>query len=444
MLKLIEKVKKPVEIIQCANSFSLVQRKMYNVLLANAAGRFHQTKTHRISIRFLCNFMGYHSKDYKNIKNQFRALRRMDIEWDIVNENGNTVWTNTSPLSLARVIEGEGICEYEFTPSLIPYLDRPAQYAKFNLSTQAKFKSIYGLVLYENCERYKNIGLSKTFDIQTFRKLMGVIESEYTKFFAFKQRVITFAIKEVNKYSDLEVEAKYEKNGRCVVAIQFSIKNKQFPDHSIDFNLPFSEQKTSSQKTVELNLSTIDGSTNHLVETLKTEFGITQENIDRYLKTYGKDYVSAKVCIILNSDGFKKGIIRNMAAYLKKALFEDFQEEVNSKQNFEKVQRNDKVDMDDETIKRFKMAYENYLSKEVARVILEINEDVRIVVLKNFEQYLGSGVYFETFKRDGLSNPIIADRFVIFLRFRHTDILNMAMSFDDYIKENAELECESL
>src|SRR6185312_6249619 len=153
----VEKVKKPVEAIQCSNTFSLLQRKMYNVFLANASGNLRPDATHRIAMRLLCQFMGYHSNDYKTIKKTFRELRRMDIEWDIVNENGNKVWTNTSPLSLARVIEGEGICEYEFTPSLVPYLDRPAQYAKFSLGLQAQFKSCYGLALYENCERYKNM-----------------------------------------------------------------------------------------------------------------------------------------------------------------------------------------------------------------------------------------------------------------------------------------------
>ncbi len=182
-MDLIVKVKKPVEAIQCANTFSLLQRKMYNVLLANSAGNLFPEVTHSITMRSLCSLMGYRSNDYKTIKQKFRELRRMDIEWDIINEKGNNVWTNTSPLSLARVIEGEGICQYEFTPSLLPFLDRPAQYAKFSLAIQAKFKSGYGLALYENCERYRNIGYSRSFDIPTFRKLMGVGETEYLDFF---------------------------------------------------------------------------------------------------------------------------------------------------------------------------------------------------------------------------------------------------------------------
>ena len=205
-MDVIEKVKKPVEAIQCANNFSLLQRKMYNVLLANAAGNLFPEVTHSITMRSLCSLMGYRSNDYKTIKQKFRELRRMDIEWDIINEKGNNVWTNTSPLSLARVIEGEGICQYEFTPSLLPFLDRPAQYAKFSLAIQAKFKSGYGLALYENCERYRNIGYSRSFDIPTFRKLMGVGETEYLDFFALKRRVITIAIKEVNLYADFDIE----------------------------------------------------------------------------------------------------------------------------------------------------------------------------------------------------------------------------------------------
>ena len=70
------KVKKPVEAIQCANTFSLLQRKMYNVLLANAAGNLFPEVTHRINMRTLCNLMGYRSNDYKTIKQKFRELRR--------------------------------------------------------------------------------------------------------------------------------------------------------------------------------------------------------------------------------------------------------------------------------------------------------------------------------------------------------------------------------
>lgn len=246
-------IKKAIETIQCRNSFSLLQRKMYNVLLANAFSieEVNSNTTYRISIGLLCKLMGYDSKDYKTIKEKFRELRRMEIEWDITNENGNHVWTNTSPLSLARIIHGEGICEYEFTPSLMPFIKKPAQYAKFSLAAQAKFKSSYGLALYENCERYKKIGQTRYFDMTTFRDLMGVSECEYKDFFAFKNRVISKAIEEVNKYADFEISPEYTKEFKKVVGVRFYIKLKKIVLEKMNLSDMSTEPKKAGEIYIE-------------------------------------------------------------------------------------------------------------------------------------------------------------------------------------------------
>lgn len=417
------KVKKPVEAIQCANTFSLLQRKMYNVLLANAAGNLYPEVTHRINMRTLCNLMGYRSNDYKTIKQKFRELRRMDIEWDVINEKGNNVWTNTSPLSLARVIEGEGICEYEFTASIIPFLDRPAQYAKFSLAIQAKFKSGYGLALYENCERYRNIGYSRSFDIPTFRKLMGVGESEYLEFFALKRRVIAIAIKEVNQYADFDVEGEYEKKGRTITAVKFLIKNKQG-----ELAEPLSLQQD--------DVPNEDG----LADKLKSYFGLKQQDIDKYVKKYGREYIDEKVNTILDSDSFKKGNIKSMAGYLKTALSEDFQVGVSSKAIVEKRRRERETTLNsqraqEEKLSQLRRAYDYYVSKEISKLIPQLTETIKQNIFVEFEQYLGAGVYVAIFHKEGLDNVLILDRFTEFTKVHHPEILDVMMSFDDYLKQ---------
>lgn len=421
-MDLTAKVKKPVEAIQCANTFSLLQRKMYNVLLANAAGNLYPEITHRITMRILCNLMGYRSNDYKTIKQKFRELRRMDIEWDVINENGNKVWTNTSPLSLARVIEGEGICEYEFTPSLIPYLDRPAQYAKFSLATQAKFKSSYGLALYENCERYRNIGYTRVFDILNFRKLMGVGVTEYLEFFALKRRVIAIAIKEVNRYADFDVEAEYGKKGRSINTIRFLIKKKEVP-----IVLPSPVLEFTSKD-------------DELADKLKKYFGLKQKDMDKYLKKYGRSYVEEKMNTILNSDSFKNGLIKSMAGYLKTALAEDFQVGVSSKTIVEKNKRDHETRLtiqreQEEKLNQLKRAYEYYLSKEICKLMMNIAEDIKCQMLITFEQYLGPGGYLDIFHKEGLDNVLIADRFVEFVKIKYPEILSTTMSFEEYLKK---------
>lgn len=424
-MDVIAKVKKPVEAIQCANNFSLLQRKMYNVLLANAAGNLFPEVTHSITMRSLCSLMGYRSNDYKTIKQKFRELRRMDIEWDIINEKGNNVWTNTSPLSLARVIEGEGICQYEFTPSLLPFLDRPAQYAKFSLAIQAKFKSGYGLALYENCERYRNIGYSRSFDIPTFRKLMGVGETEYLDFFALKRRVITIAIKEVNQYADFDIEGEYEKKGRTIIAIKFLIKNKQLEMDESSI-LPLIPDGETQEDQLGLQL--------------KEYFCLQQKEIDKYLKKYGKDYVDEKVQAILESDSFKNGLIKNMAGYLKTALSEDFQIGVSSKSIVEKhrCEREKNVDTQraqEDKLNQLKQAYEHYLSKEVCQLMLTISEERKKSIFTAFEKHLGSGGYLNLFRKEGLDNVLVSDRFSAFVQFQYPEVMSAMMSFDEYLKK---------
>lgn len=428
-MNITSKVKKPVEAIQCANTFSLLQRKMYNVLLANAAGNLYPDMTHRITMKVLCGLMGYVSNDYKTIKQKFRELRRMDIEWDVINENGNKVWTNTSPLSLARVIEGEGICEYEFTPSLIPFLDRPAQYAKFSLVIQSKFKSGYGLALYENCERYRNIGYTRLFDVPTFRKLMGVEESQYIEFFALKRRVIATAIKEVNQYADFDVEPEYEKKGRVIVAIRFLIKNKTI------------EMANDSQPANQL-LGTTEKE-DKFIEMLTVTFGLKKRDIDKYVKKYGREYLRAKAETIINSESFEKGLIKSMAGYFKTALVEDFQPNLSSKTVAESRRRDKENALteekkQEEKLSQLKKAYDYYLAREIGKLISSIRKPLKHKILKAFEQTLGISGYLSIFQKEGLDNLLIADRFIEFARIKYPELLHTMMSFDDYLKNLSE------
>jgi len=414
-------VKKPVEAIQCANTFSLIQRKMYNVLLANAASNLRSDVTHRISMGTLCKLMGYDSKDYKSIKDKFRELRRMDIEWDIINEQGNKVWTNTSPLSLARVIEGKGICEYEFTASLIPLLSAPAQYAKFSLGIQSKFHSSYGLALYENCERYRNIGHTRSFDVLTFRKLMGVNENQYKDFFALKRRVIVIAVKEVNKNSDFEIVPEYEKNGRQVVRIRFVISNKKTSIAVI----------SSSNKNEE-DISKI----------LAEVFKLSKKEINAYLKSYTADYLDEKIQYVLNTPTFQSGSIKNVAGYLKTALKSDYQQSVssseiivNSKREAEESARQEKTIKD--AIYNAKRSYELFLLDSILEYLKELDVTQGQTIINEFSEYLQreDQMTLKMYTKSKFKSAAVGVSFKSFIKNNYQDIFDQFPDFLVYAKE---------
>jgi plasmid replication initiation protein len=419
--EIITDVKKPVEAIQCANTFSLIQRKMYNVLLANAANNLRSDVTHRISMGTLCKLMGYDSKDYKSIKDKFRELRRMDIEWDIINEQGNKVWTNTSPLSLARVIEGKGICEYEFTASLIPLLSAPAQYAKFSLGIQSKFQSSYGLALYENCERYRNIGQTRNFDVLTFRKLMGVNEHQYKDFFALKRRVIVIAIKEVNKHSDFEITPEYEKSGRQVVRIRFFISNKK---------------KTSPQ------VSFLDQNNDDVSKILKDVFHLSGKEINNFIKNYTTDYLNEKIQYVLNVPSFRSGKIKNVGGYLKTALKSDYQKPISSSEIIindrrvaEESARQDKIVKD--MVRNAKRSYELFILNSLLAALKKMEPTQSQSIIDEFSEYLQreNQITFKMYSKSKFKSAAVNVSFKSFIKSNYPSIFNQFPDFSSYIQE---------
>ena len=421
LTEILTDVKKPVEAIQCANTFSLIQRKMYNVLLANAASNLRSDVTHRISMGTLCKLMGYDSKDYKSIKDKFRELRRMDIEWDIINEQGNKVWTNTSPLSLARVIEGKGICEYEFTASLIPLLSAPAQYAKFSLGIQSKFHSSYGLALYENCERYRNIGHTRSFDVLTFRKLMGVNENQYKDFFALKRRVIVIAVKEVNKNSDFEIVPEYEKNGRQVVRIRFVI---------------------SIKKTSIAVISSSNKNEEDISKILAEVFKLSKKEINNYLKSYTADYLNEKIQYVLNTPTFQSGSIKNVGGYLKTALKSDYQQSVssseiivNSKREAEESARQEKTIKD--ATYNAKRSYESFLLDSILEYLKELDATQSQMIINEFSEYLQreDQITLKMYTKSKFKSAIVGASFKSFIKNNYQEIFNKFSDFLTYAQE---------
>ncbi len=96
-------------------------------------------------------------------------------------------------------------------------------YARINLTIQRKFKSGYALVLYENCARFRNVKTTGWITVEDWRKLFGVEPDEYREFKDFSKRVLKPAIAEVNRESDLEVEADYRRQKRKISQIRFTI-----------------------------------------------------------------------------------------------------------------------------------------------------------------------------------------------------------------------------
>lgn len=388
-------LKKHVGLIHSTNFLSLLERKIANALLYNAYSRLREQSEHQIHIANLSEIIGYNSKDYKTIKKSLMSLLSTVLEWNILDNNKNSVWVASAMLSDAK-IDGP-ICTYSYSNRMRELCYYPEFYARLNLQTVALFKSTYGIALYENCARYRNIKHTPWMSMDMYRKLMGVTDGKYIEFKNLNKRVIKPAITEVNNYSSIHVDVEFKKHGRIVTKIRFLISDKV------------------------KEVSHAGGLSNKLID----DFGVNCNQADSYIQTYGDEYIKEKIQLIEKSKPYKEGSIKNLSQYLKSALEQDYKPAKSSKENSYKLTlKNEKETKRRETIAALKEKQFKYLSDNVRCIITSISSSERKNILNGFEKYIKTTVYSSLYLKHGLEETLVRDKLVKFLRSRSPQILD--------------------
>lgn len=227
-------VKKHVAAIHVSGKLTLLQRKLSNVLLLNAYDTLTQQHSFQMDARTLCMMVGYNSNDFDTLKQSLRGLAETVAEWDMLDSKGKQEWGVSSLLSYAKL--KDGICEYAYSPALAEKLSDPKVFALINLNIQRKFTSGHALALYENCYRFYRTGSTGWWSLETFRRLMGVADSEYYQSYKhLNAKIIKPSVSEINRSSNILVEPEVRKRGRAVSEIRFTIqKNPQLSILDLD------------------------------------------------------------------------------------------------------------------------------------------------------------------------------------------------------------------
>ncbi|HID29537.1 MAG TPA: RepB family plasmid replication initiator protein [Desulfobacterales bacterium] len=134
--------------------------------------------------------------------------------------------TLTRWVSAIDYFPGQGRVRVYFSPRIIPYLAQLSeQFTKYKLRHVAKFRSLYGVRLYELLIQWQSTG-EREIQIDWLRKTFG-LQDKYPRIDDLKRRVINPAIKDVNEHSNLWVKCGQRKMGRRIVAFQFQFGLKE-------------------------------------------------------------------------------------------------------------------------------------------------------------------------------------------------------------------------
>ena len=180
----INEVIKASPAIQIQSNISLLQRRTWNVLLANAYNELPYKDMHRVSIAELTKKLGFKSNNQDYLKETLEALVDCTVKWNLLNKDSKEVWGVASLLGSAEI--ENGICTYSFAAHLRQKLYNPRIYAKLNLRLQNWFKGQYALVLWEICFDYfdtdRQQGETPFIPIETFKEMVGLAPDEYPVF----------------------------------------------------------------------------------------------------------------------------------------------------------------------------------------------------------------------------------------------------------------------
>jgi plasmid replication initiation protein len=157
---------------------------------------------------------------YDILKHAVDKLMKTDIKVERVDLN--EVW-RINVCSTAKYNKSKGNITIKFTDDIMPYLAQVKEkFVLYNLKEISDFRSLYTTRLYELTQEFKETGWIRK-SVEQLREIFAVGNS-FKLYGDFKKYTFAHACAEINAKHGLDLTFKEIKEGRKVVALEFSFK----------------------------------------------------------------------------------------------------------------------------------------------------------------------------------------------------------------------------
>lgn len=154
---------------------------------------------------------------YTQIKS---AIERISERW--VKTEDERYITKFRWVSSQTYFKKEGRFKIALTNEIMPYLTQlKGQFTQYQLNHISGFSSVHAIRLYELFTQYKRLG-ERYISVEELKKWLQ-LEDKYDRYNNLNQRVLTPALAEINKKSDLFVGYEPIKRGRKIIGVEFNI-----------------------------------------------------------------------------------------------------------------------------------------------------------------------------------------------------------------------------
>jgi Protein involved in initiation of plasmid replication len=220
-------VTKSNELIQSGKfDLSLIEQKIILTLIQKILPTDKEFQTYEFSIQDFCEICGIdrqNGKSYINCKNAIKSLHSKNFWIQKDKKEYLCSW-----VSKAIIEKDSGIIEIRLDEDLRPYLlELKKNFTSYSLFYILGMKSKYSIRLYEILKSYEYKNRAR-FDIDELKLMLCA--TNYTKWSDFKRYVIDSAIKEINEYTDINIEYSVSKKGRKIQTLNFFIELKELKE----------------------------------------------------------------------------------------------------------------------------------------------------------------------------------------------------------------------
>lgn len=217
-------VVKSNDMIQKAtNNLTATQQKLVAYAISKIRPDDKEFQFYEIRVDEFCAAVGKNKawfyQEFKNIVDDMDSRASIWIETD-------DVVTKFRFFSEIEYLKGKGTIRVLFHSHLNRYLLQLSEhFTQYELYNVLALKSKYSFSLFELLKSYSNMKI-KRFDLDEFKRLVGAETDAYKNFSNFRSRVLEPAIKEINTYTELNLEYETLTKGKKVVGIIFYINKK--------------------------------------------------------------------------------------------------------------------------------------------------------------------------------------------------------------------------
>lgn len=212
---------KPGELIDVLDmALTLSDRRIYNLLIANAWDKIGDEATHCIA---KADLRGNHEGG-ERLADSIDRLMRTIVRVRVVQDGRPAIMKVTLLSRTTEHDDAAGLLYYRFDADLRQIILDSRVFGRLRKEVMFAFTSKYALALYEIGEKRRNLQFrwTEVFDLGELRELLGVKSEELITFGNFNAWCLKPAAKEVNGLAEFSVALRPVKVGRKVTAVQLA------------------------------------------------------------------------------------------------------------------------------------------------------------------------------------------------------------------------------